>query len=276
MVVIYPEVRAVDESIKYCPLSTRFLPVHTTTIPTSTIFIKIEYNHSCIDTKIDRHFPPRMNLVEGLPSQSFFPRGTTLVKYASPPAAGLNCSFAVFVSDQTAPTVICPEDMVGTSGKPVIYALAEAYDNIDGQTPVSLVAGPVSGSIFPSGDTQVVFSAVDKAGNEGTCSFTVTIRAAGATRSPTPAATTTGSCLGRCSGKAGDCWCDSACHNTGDCCKDFSVHCEPGTASPPVIFAPLFSSRTAAPPPLPSFLFFSILCLLLLFCRSPHLVGPDC
>jgi hypothetical protein len=60
----------------------------------------------------------------------------------------------------------------GLNGAVVTY-LASASDVVDGAVPVTCV--PPSGSLFPIGTTTVVCTAIDKAGNKATASFTVTI-----------------------------------------------------------------------------------------------------
>jgi hypothetical protein len=86
-----------------------------------------------------------------------------------------------------------PEDMVvnatSEQGAEVMYNVS-AEDNVDGTATleedgsitqddvggnVTISCDPLSGSVFPIGDTEVECSATDEAGNTGTESFTVTV-----------------------------------------------------------------------------------------------------
>ncbi|MCB9306337.1 MAG: HYR domain-containing protein [Lewinellaceae bacterium] len=89
-----------------------------------------------------------------------------------------SCLFVVTVLDDSIPTVVCPEDIVVTASQDTCGAFpdwtdATATDDCSGVlTPTSTV---LSGSFFPVGNTVVTYTAVDDAGNEGTCSFQVTV-----------------------------------------------------------------------------------------------------
>jgi len=78
--------------------------------------------------------------------------------------------------DTTAPTLKLPSDITAeatsASGAAVTYT-ATATDNIDG--PIAIDCKPASGSTFPLGTTTVTCSATDKAGNEASGSFTVSV-----------------------------------------------------------------------------------------------------
>ncbi len=78
------------------------------------------------------------------------------------------------------PVVACPMDVItdndpGECGAIVNFADAIAIDVEDGVVVATQTAGPVSGSLFPIGDTTVEFSATDSDGNTGTCTFLVTV-----------------------------------------------------------------------------------------------------
>jgi N-acetylneuraminic acid mutarotase len=81
------------------------------------------------------------------------------------------------VSDTTAPTLHLPNDRTveanGPSGATVNY-FASAFDDVDGQRPVS--CDPPPGSTFPFGTTTVNCSASDTQGNTATGSFNVTVQ----------------------------------------------------------------------------------------------------
>lgn len=84
-------------------------------------------------------------------------------------------SVVLTIVDNIAPTLICPDDLVvGLCNATVEYSLPIVLDNCDTGAPV-LSAGLPSGSDFPLGATNVVFTATDPSGNTGTCNFTVQV-----------------------------------------------------------------------------------------------------
>jgi hypothetical protein len=110
-----------------------------------------------------------------------FPVGTTLVTYTATDAAGnmTTCSFNVTVTDSEAPAITCPANIstnvvFGETGKVVNYDLPVATDNC-GTPSLQLTAGLASGAVFPLGTTTVSYEATDAAGNQTSCSFTVTV-----------------------------------------------------------------------------------------------------
>ncbi|MCF8246952.1 MAG: HYR domain-containing protein [Saprospiraceae bacterium] len=83
----------------------------------------------------------------------------------------------VVVLDETAPVIVCPQNMTVDNGScaPIVdYILPTATDNCGNPTPM-LVTGPETGTTFPSGATTVTWAADDGNGNSATCSFTVTV-----------------------------------------------------------------------------------------------------
>lgn len=132
------------------------------------------------------------------PSGSAFPIGTTIVTCAT---AGFTCSFSVTVQETrppAPPTIVCPSDVSvteefpGAGSAPVNYPSPVATGNC-----VSVTCDPPSGSTFAFGTTTVNCAAVDPASNIATCSFHVTVTAAGAC-TPCPANITTPSDPGQC------------------------------------------------------------------------------
>jgi hypothetical protein len=109
------------------------------------------------------------------PSGSFFPIGTTTVTGT---ANGGSASFTVTVIDTQAPTITCPANVTATTGGPnnpsvvVTYPAPAASDNCPG---VTVQCTPPSGSSFLVGTTTVTCTATDAAGNNTSCSFTVTV-----------------------------------------------------------------------------------------------------
>ena len=87
-------------------------------------------------------------------------------------AAGDGCG----ASDDTPPEVAVPGDFSVEATSPdgaVVNFFAIAEDDVDG--PVDVSCSPASGSTFPLGETEVVCTAEDDAGNEGSASFTITV-----------------------------------------------------------------------------------------------------
>jgi subtilisin-like proprotein convertase family protein len=108
-------------------------------------------------------------------SGSFFPVGTTTVTCTV--ANGPSCSFTVTVNDEQNPTVTCPANQTvpadaGQCSATATYS-ATAEDNCPGVSAATCT--PPSGSSFPIGTTTVTCSATDASGNQGSCSFTVTV-----------------------------------------------------------------------------------------------------
>ncbi len=146
---------------------------------------------------------PGASLVCTPPSGSSFAVGTTSVKCVVTDAAGNkdSCSFTVTVNDTEDPSVVCPAN-ISTSNDPGQCSAAVTYsastsDNCPG--PVSLVCTPPSGSAFPVGTTTVNCTATDAAGNQASCSFTVTVSDNEAPVVTCPADIITGNDPGQCS-----------------------------------------------------------------------------
>ncbi|HYT59935.1 MAG TPA: HYR domain-containing protein, partial [Haliangiales bacterium] len=114
-------------------------------------------------------------------SGSIFAKGTNTVLCAATDAAGntSSCSFQIIVRDTEKPAIgNCPANIVtgndpGQCGAVVTFAAPTATDNCPG--PINLVCSPASGSFFPTGTTTVTCTATDRAGNNSSCSFTVTV-----------------------------------------------------------------------------------------------------
>jgi hypothetical protein len=109
------------------------------------------------------------------PSGHFFPVGTTTVTCTS--SVGPTCSFKVTVKDAQAPNITCPANITvnaspGACSATVTFTVT-ATDNCS--VPV-VVSSPPSGSVFALGTTTVHSTATDAAGNQSTCSFTVTVK----------------------------------------------------------------------------------------------------
>ncbi|XP_033099723.1 uncharacterized protein LOC117103263, partial [Anneissia japonica] len=109
---------------------------------------------------------------------NMFLLGTTEVTYSATDEA-MNtgyCTFFITIIDTELPTVMCPDDISTNSTEGAATAIvsytATAMDNVE----VTMESFDMpSGSAFDFGDTNVTFMAFDAAGNEGNCTFTVTV-----------------------------------------------------------------------------------------------------
>jgi hypothetical protein len=108
-------------------------------------------------------------------SGSFFSVGTTQVTATATNSGGSSsCTFNVVVSDKTPPVISCPSNQnVTTTGTSAIVTFS--VTSTDNCGSVSVVSSPSSGSSFPVGQTTVVSTATDSAGNTANCSFSVTV-----------------------------------------------------------------------------------------------------
>lgn len=121
------------------------------------------------------------------PGPGFYPRGGPYnITCRATDVAGNtgSCSFAFTVQDTTDPVITCPVNKVVECGDPVTFA-ATAVDICDSHPTITydLNPGGTAGQgNFPLGVTTVTCTAEDDAGNESTCTFTVTVQD---TRAPT-------------------------------------------------------------------------------------------
>ncbi len=120
-------------------------------------------------------------LTSGIGSGGTFPIGTTVETYTVTDAAGntAECTFEVTVEDNEAPEIECPENLEasadpGTCEATVNFAAPEFTDNCPGGS-ITQTDGPVSGSAFPVGATEIEFTATDDAGNTSVCTFSVVV-----------------------------------------------------------------------------------------------------
>ncbi|HLL83237.1 MAG TPA: HYR domain-containing protein, partial [Longimicrobium sp.] len=113
------------------------------------------------------------------PSGSIFPIGTTQVIVQGSNATGqpARCAFNVTVRDTTAPMLFCPPNQWiytwSREGTAVDYPRVGVLDLVSDPEVRYSVA---SGDAFSTGATEVVATATDDAGNEGACSFQVTVQ----------------------------------------------------------------------------------------------------
>jgi hypothetical protein len=90
------------------------------------------------------------------------------------------CNFTVSVQDQTGPTVTCPMPMVnplliGSCSATATWPNPSATDNCTDAMDITFSSTFPSGFNFPGGTTVVTYTALDEAGNIGTCSFNVVV-----------------------------------------------------------------------------------------------------
>ncbi|XP_071494889.1 sushi, von Willebrand factor type A, EGF and pentraxin domain-containing protein 1-like [Diadema antillarum] len=106
--------------------------------------------------------------------------GLTVVTYVATDMAGLTaqCNFTVEITDEEKPRVLtCPDDITKNTALPTV--------NVTWNDPVfednsgNMIITPpedVSGSAFPIGDHEIIYTAIDPSQNEETCEFTVSVR----------------------------------------------------------------------------------------------------
>jgi len=114
-------------------------------------------------------------------SGSTFALGSTTVNCSATDAHNnaATASFAVTVKDTTPPAITdvpgnITAEATGPAGAAVSYTPPTATDLVDGAVAVS--CDKASGSTFALGDTTVTCSASDKAGNEASAGFTITVK----------------------------------------------------------------------------------------------------
>jgi uncharacterized protein YjiK len=131
--------------------------------------------------------PTAVDLVDGpvtvvplYPSGSLFPVGSTLNTCTAEDAHGnvATSSFRVTVRDTIAPVVTVPSDIVTNATSPEGVVVSYVAGASDAVGVASFVCVPPSGSTFPIGETTVVCTATDAAGNTTEGSFTVQVNGA--------------------------------------------------------------------------------------------------
>jgi len=90
------------------------------------------------------------------------------------------CVAVVTVTEDVAPSITCPADVItnndpGVCTAQVAFADAIAIDLCSGVASVVQTAGLPSGSDFPVGTNLIEFTATDNDGNVAVCSFTITV-----------------------------------------------------------------------------------------------------
>ena len=121
-------------------------------------------------------------LTGGGASGGLFPLGVASVTYTSTDSLGNSsvCTFTITVVDSEPPVITCPMDTVisndlGQCAAVYSFNNATFTDNCPG-TSVALTGGLPSGSNFPVGINLVTFTATDGAGNQDSCTFSITVQ----------------------------------------------------------------------------------------------------
>lgn len=126
---------------------------------------------------------PTTTQVEGLPSGSDFPVGTTTNTFEVTDANGntTTCSFDVIVDDGVAPEINCPDDMIVEIPVGATYTLPDYWTDggVTANDACSGISGeiqsPAIGTELPAGVHTIEFMVQDAAGNASQCSFDLTI-----------------------------------------------------------------------------------------------------
>ena len=110
-----------------------------------------------------------------------FPIGETTVRYTFTDTSGnsATCTFTITVRETIPPIISgCPTDInakteLGTSEVSVTWVEPTATDNYD--TPQRTARTHAPGTLFPIGETTVVYIYTDSFNNHETCTFTVAV-----------------------------------------------------------------------------------------------------
>lgn len=123
---------------------------------------------------ISWNVPVTVTLLSGQDPCTEFAVGTTSNIFIATDMNGntASCSFTVTVIDNEAPVIgSCPNNISQCGNHIVTFAIPIVSDNCS----ATVVCSPGSGSVFSTGVTTVVCTAIDDAGLTAMCSFTVTI-----------------------------------------------------------------------------------------------------
>ncbi|GEM_PF-2310446 len=120
-----------------------------------------------------------LSITDNGPAGDEFPIGTTTVTFTATDVNSntATCQTTVTVADTENPTITCPANVSqGTStGDCTAVATWAAPTAADNCPNITVTSTTVSGATFPVGDSTVVYTVEDQAGNTATCSFVVTV-----------------------------------------------------------------------------------------------------
>ncbi len=119
----------------------------------------------------------------GLTSGSNFPVGTTTQTYSATDDGGNSnsCSFDITVTDDDAPTIVCPivapvSNDSGVCDGSVTIPLPTVFDNCAVDSLINSYNGTDDATdLYPVGNTNVTFVVTDPGGNIDSCSFVVSV-----------------------------------------------------------------------------------------------------
>jgi len=111
-------------------------------------------------------------------SGSLFPVGLTRVVCTTTSGGSQSsATFLVEVTDIVPPQINCPSNIVAAEQSPLGAVVNYSVSATDDCTPSPrLRCSPMSGTVFPVGDTRVLCEAADGSGNVDRCVFVVTVR----------------------------------------------------------------------------------------------------
>ena len=107
-----------------------------------------------------------------------FPLGTTPVTYTATDQNGnvATCSFNVIVRDTQAPGIFgCPSDIEIDAQASCQATVSWTVPSVSDNCSATLSATHTPGAVFPSGTTQVTYTATDPTGNTAVCTFNVIV-----------------------------------------------------------------------------------------------------
>ena len=140
-------------------------------------------NYTSLATKSDNcSAPGSISVTQSPPSGGLFTGSQTVTLTATDGSNNsATCAFTVSVTDNTAPTIVCPANQTvsanatcqGTVGDYV--ALATKSDNCTAPNNIGVTQSPAPGGLF-SGSQTVTLTATDASTNSATCVFSVSIR----------------------------------------------------------------------------------------------------
>ncbi len=146
---------------------------------TSSLGVIVEYGEVTATDDIDGVVSTTCNPISG----SVFPLGSTAVTCTGVDLAGNDgngVALTVTVQDTTAPVVVVTPSLgtfeaTSTLGTEAFYTVS-ATDEVDGDLSGFVVCSPLSGSVFPLGDTTVTCTVTDSNENTGTGTAVIKVR----------------------------------------------------------------------------------------------------
>ena len=116
------------------------------------------------------------------PAGNVFNVGATVVVYTVTDSAGnvATCSFTINVVENNPPQIICPPNVTDVASGFACSKMVNWQDPLAsdacGQTDLTVTSNYNQDSIFPVGQTLVIYTVVDGSGNTAMCNFLVTVQ----------------------------------------------------------------------------------------------------